>query len=345
MTTPESDQRAAHTPGDAPADMAAIVQDAYGDPGDVLRLDRVPVPEPGSGEVLVHVGAAGLDQGVWHLVAGLPYPIRLAGYGLRAPKNPVPGTDLAGTVAAVGADVTEFHVGDEVFGFGTGSFAEYTLARPEKLAPKPAVLSVEQAAAVPVSGVTALQAVSKGGVEAGRRVLVIGASGGVGTFAVQIAKALGAHVTGVASTAKLDVVRSLGADDVLDYTREDLAGHDRSYDTVIDIGGNRPLRVLRRLLTPHGTLVITGGEGGGRWLGGTDRQLRAMALSPFVGQQLGTFVASQNSADLTELGRLAEAGRLTPVVDRTYPLAEAASAIGDLRRGAIRGKAVILPGA
>jgi NADPH:quinone reductase-like Zn-dependent oxidoreductase len=309
----------------------------------VLRLERIPRPEIGSDEVLVHVHAAGVDQGVWHLMTGVPYPLRLAGFGLRAPKQRVPGGDLAGTVAAIGADVTAFGVGDEVYGFGRGTFAEYALARPDRLARKPANLTFEQAAVVPVSGVTALQALRRGQVRAGQSVLVLGASGGVGSFAVQIAKALGAEVTGVAGAAKADLVHALGADHVLDYARDELAGDDGTYDVVLDIAGNRPLRMLRRLLTPRGRLVITGGEGGGRWLGGLDRQLRAVALSPFVRQHLGTFVASQNASDLTALTDLIEAGQVTPALDRTYPLAEVAVAVRDLRAGRIRGKAAVVP--
>jgi NADPH:quinone reductase-like Zn-dependent oxidoreductase len=321
--------------------MDAVVQDRYGEAEEVLRLERIPKPEVGHDDVLVNVRAAGVDQGVWHVVTGLPYPIRLAGYGLRVPKTRVPGGDLAGTVAAVGAGVTAFAVGDHVYGFVRGTFAEYVLARPDKLARKPANLTFQQAAAVPVSAVTALQALRKGHVGGGQSVLVIGAAGGVGTFAVQIAKALGAEVTGVASTGKVDLVRALGADHVVDYTRDEVAELDRTYDVVLDIAGNRPLRALRRLLAPRGSLVITGGEGGGRWLGGTDRQLRAMALSPFVRQRLGTFVASQNVPDLVTLTELIEAGRVTPALDRTYPLAEVAVAIRDLRQGRVRGKAVI----
>jgi NADPH:quinone reductase-like Zn-dependent oxidoreductase len=322
--------------------MNAMVSDTYGEAEDVLRLEQVARPEVGDDDVLVRVHAAGIDQGVWHVTAGLPYPIRLAGYGLRAPKTRVRGGDLAGTVAEVGANVTTFSVGDSVYGFGQGTFAEYTLARPDKLAHKPRNLTDEQAAAVPVSGVTALQAVRKGQVRADHEVLVIGAAGGVGSFAVQIAKALGARVTGVASTGKVDLVRSLGADDVIDYTTEELTGRARTYDVILDIAGNRPLRMLRRLLTPHGRLVITGGETDGRWLGGTDRQLRAMFLSPFVRQQLGTFVTSQNAPDLAALTELIEAGQVTPVLDKTYPLAQAPAAIRDLRAGRIRGKAVVV---
>ncbi len=339
MTTSDARPHPTATPN---ATMRAVVHDTYGEPDAVLRLDRVPRPEIGAGEVLVRVHAAGVDQGVWHLTAGLPYAVRLAGYGLRAPKTRVQGADVAGTVAGVGAEVTEFAVGDEVYGFARGSFAEYAVALPGKLSRKPANLGFEQAAVVPVSGVTALQAVRKGRVRAGHAVLVIGAAGGVGSFAVQIATALGAHVTGVASTGKLDLVRSLGATDVVDYTRDDLDGSDRRYDVVLDIAGNRPLSLLRRLLTPRGTLVIVGGETPGRWLGGTDRQLRAMALSLFVRQRLGTFVASQNAADLAALTELIEAGQVTPALDRTYPLADAPAALRDLRDGRIRGKAALL---
>ncbi len=323
--------------------MSAVVQDAYGEAEDVLRLEDVPGPEVGDGEVLVRVRAAGVDQGVWHVMAGLPYPIRLAGFGLRAPSTRVRGTDLAGTVVAVGAGVTGLAVGDDVYGFGHATFAEYTLADPAKVSRMPGNLTFEQAAAVPVSGVTAVQALRKGHVEAGRQVLVIGASGGVGSFAVQIAAALGACVTGVASTGKLDLVRSLGADHVLDYTRDDLTARAGTYDVVLDIGGNRPLALLRRLLHPRGRLVITGGETRGRWLGGTDRQVRAMALSPFVRQWLGTFVASQDAGDLAILTDLIESGRVTPALDATYPLAQAPRAIRDLRAGRIRGKTVLVP--
>jgi NADPH:quinone reductase-like Zn-dependent oxidoreductase len=318
-----------------------MVQDTYGEAEDVLRLAEIDRPEIGHDEVLVQVRAAGVDRGVWHLTTGLPYPIRLAGYGVRAPKRRVPGGDVAGTVEAVGRDVTGFHAGDEVFGIATGSFADYASARADKLAPKPANLTFEQAAAVPVSGLTALQAVrDKGRVAAGQQVLVIGASGGVGTFAVQIAKAFGAEVTGVCSTSKVDLVRSIGADHVVDYTSDDIAG-DRRYDVVIDIGGNRTLAELRHALTRRGTLVIAGGETSGRWLGGSDRQLRAMALSPFVGQKLGTFVCSENAADLVVLTELIESGQVTPVLERTYRLDDSIAAIRHVQGGQARGKVVI----
>ena len=321
--------------------MKAIVQDKYGSPY-VLELRDIDKPEIADEEVLVHVHAAGVDRGVWHVMTGLPYPIRLAGYGLRAPKNPVIGSDVAGEVEAVGKNVTRFQPGDEVFGIGKGSYAEYVCAREDKLAHKPANLTFEQAAAVAISGLTALQGLrDHGRVEPEQKVLVIGASGGVGTFAVQIAKAFGAHVTGVCSTTKVDMVRSIGADHVIDYTRDDFAEGEQRYDLILDIGGNSSLSRLRRVLTPRGTLVIVGGEGGGRWFGGVDRQLRAMMLSPFVGQKLGTFVSTQNQEDLLVLKELIESRKVTPVIDTTYPLAEVPEAIRYLEEGHARGKVVI----
>lgn len=321
--------------------MKAIVQDGYGS-ADVLRLGELDRPEPADDEVLVRVRAAGVDRGVWHFLTGRPYPIRVAGAGLRAPRNPVPGMDLAGVVAAVGKDVTRLRAGDEVFGSGRGSFAEYARAAASTLAPKPARLTFEQAAAVPVSAQTALQGLrDAGGIQPGHQVLVIGASGGVGSFAVQLAKAFGAQVTGVCGSGKVDLVRSLGADAVVDYTREDFAAGERRYDVILDMGGNSSLSRLRRALAPTGTLVIAGGETGGRWLGGTDRQLRALVLSRFVGQKLTTFICKLNTADLLVLTELVETGKLTPAVDRTYPLADAAEAIRYLEAGHARGKVVL----
>ena len=321
--------------------MKAIVRYKYGSP-DVLELREIDKPEIGDDEVLVHVHAAGVDRGVWHLMTGLAYAIRLAGYGLRAPKNPVLGRDLAGVVETVGKNVTRFRPGDEVFGIGEGSFAEYALAREDKLASKPANLTFEQAAVVAISGLTALQGLrDHGRVEPGQEVLIIGASGGVGTFAVQLAKAFGARVTGVCSTTKMEMVRSIGADHVIDYTREDFAEGEQRYDLILDIGGNSSLARLRRTLTPEGTLVIVGGEGGGRWLGGTDRQLRAMMLSPLVGQKLGTFINKENHEDLIVLKELIEAGKVTPAINRTYPLAEVPEAIRYLVEGHARGKVAI----
>jgi NADPH:quinone reductase-like Zn-dependent oxidoreductase len=275
-------------------------------------------------------------------MTGLPYPIRLAGYGLRAPKNPVLGGDLAGVVEAVGKGVTRFQPGDEVFGIGKGTYADYACAPETKLAPKPANLTFEQAAAIAVSGLTALQGLrDRGRVAAGEAVLVIGGSGGVGTFAVQLAKAFGAEVTAVCSTTKVDLVRALGADHVLDYTRDDFADGQRHYNLILDIGGNSSLSRLRRALAPKGTLVITGGETDGRWLGGTDRQLRALLLSPFVNQKLRTFVCSENHEDMIVLKELIEAGKITPAIDRAYPLNDAAKAIRYVEEGRARGKVVI----
>src|SRR5829696_6155501 len=307
--------------------MKAIVRDTYGSP-DLLELRDIAIPEIADDEVLVRVHAAGVGRDVWHVMTGLPYPIRLAGYGLRAPKNPVVGSDVAGVVEAVGKNVTRFQPGDEVFGIGKGSYAEYVCAREDKLAHKPANLTFEQAAVVAISGLPALQGLrDHGRVEPEQKVLVIGASGGMGTFAVQIAKAFGAHVTGVCSTTKMNLVRSIGADNVIDYTREDFAEGEQRYDLILDIGGNSSLARLRRALAPRGTLIIVGGETDGRWLGGTDRQLRALMLSPFVGQKLGTFVSSENHEDLIALKDLIESGKVTPVIDRTYPLSEVPEAI------------------
>ncbi|MEN8651375.1 NAD(P)-dependent alcohol dehydrogenase [Streptomyces sp. 21So2-11] len=321
--------------------MKAIVHDIYGPP-EVLRLDEVAQPVAGRGEVLIKVQASSIDPGVWHLTTGRPYLLRAAGFGLQAPKARVRGTDVAGRVEAVGPGVTRFRPGDEVYGSGKGAFAEYACAKEDSLAPKPANLDFEQAAAVPVSACTALQALRDGGrLKSGRRVLVIGASGGVGTFAVQLAKAFGAQVTGVCSTANTDLVRSIGADEVIDYTQEDPTDGAHRYDLVVDTGGNRPLARLRRALTPRGTLVIVGGEGGGTWIGGTHRELGAVLLSPFVGHRLRGLVATQRHSDLALLTELIEAGSVTPVIDRTYPLADVRAAIHHLREGHPRGKIVV----
>jgi NADPH:quinone reductase-like Zn-dependent oxidoreductase len=324
--------------------MRSIVQDRYDSaPEGALRLGEIDRPTPGDGEVLVRVHAASVDRGTWHLMAGLAYPVRLV-TGLRRPRFTNPGRTLAGTVEAVGAGVTEFRPGDEVFGIasGNGTFAEYVVAPAGKLAPKPSNLSFDEAATAPVSGLTALQAVrDHGRVRAGDAVLVIGASGGVGSFAVQIAKALGAEVTGVGSTAKVDLIKALGADHVVDYTRDDVTDGTHRYDVVLDIGGNRPLTRLRRALSPRGRLVIVGGETGGRWLDGLDRQFRAMALSPFVRQRLGWFIASENAADLRALAELIESGAVTPAVDRRYGLEDTPLAIRQMLDGQIRGKVAI----
>ena len=322
--------------------MKAIVQDVYGTP-DVLRLDEVEKPQPKEGELLIRVRAAGVDPGVWHLMTGRPYLVRAMGFGMRAPKFRIRGRDVAGTVEALGTGVTKFKVGDEVFGVSDGSFAEYVSAREDKLAMKPANLTFAQAAVVPISGITALQGIRDAGkVQRGQKVLIIGAAGGVGSFAVQIAKALGAEVTGVCSTSKTDLVRQIGADHVIDYTREDFASSGKKYDMILDTAGRRPLSVLRKALAPKGTLVIVGGEGGGKILGGFDRQIfRAPMLSLFTGQSLKPLVAGESAKDLEGLKELIEAGKLKPVIDRTYALDKAPDAIRYLAEGRARGKVVI----
>jgi NADPH:quinone reductase-like Zn-dependent oxidoreductase len=322
--------------------MKAVVQGTYGSP-EVLELREIDKPVVRDDEVLVQVHAAGVDPGVWHLMTGLPYLVRVMGYGLRKPKVGIRGQDVAGRVEAVGTNVTGFRPGAEVFGICDGSFAEYACARPGKLAPKPANLTFEQAAAVPISGLTALQALrDRGKVQPGQRVLIIGAAGGVGSFAVQLAKAFGAEVTGVCSTTKLDLVRSLGADEVIDYTREDFADGARRWDLIVDTAGRRSLSQLRRALTRRGTLVIVGGEGGGRWLGGFDRMiLRAPAMSVFSRQRLRSFVSKERREDLLVLKGLIEAGKVTPAIDRTYSLSEVPEAIRYLEAGHARGKIVI----
>ena len=322
------------------ATMQAIVQHRYGTgPKDVLKLQRIATPAVAANEVLVQVRAAGVDRGTWHLMAGQPYLMRLLGFGLRGPKNPVPGLDVAGTVVATGADVTGFRAGDEVFGIARGSFAEYAAARADKLARKPARLSFEQAAAVAVSGLAALQGLRAGRIQAGQKVLVIGASGGVGSYAVQLAKTFGAEVTGVCSTGKTDLVRSIGADHVIDYTQDDFADGRQHYDLILDIGGNSRLARLRRALTPTGTLVIAGGEGA-KWTG-VGRQLRALMLSPFTRQRLTMYVSTHRQADLDTLRQLIETGQVTPVIGGTYPLADLPEALHHLHAGHARGKLAI----
>ena len=333
------------TPSTVPSDtgtMQAIVQDRYG-AADVLHLGRVARPMTGDREVLVGVVAAGLDRGTWHLMTGKPYLMRPV-VGFRGPSNPVPGRDVAGVVVGVGSGVTGFSVGDEVLGIAPGSFAEYAVAHEDKLAHKPAGLTFVQAAAVPISGITALQALDAGRVQPGQSVLVLGASGGVGSYVVQLAKAYGAQVTGVAGTAKQDLVRSLGADHVLDHTRDDWADGTHRYDLIIDIAGNPTLSRLRRALTPHGTAVITGGEEGGSFSGGMNRQFRALLLSAFVGQRLTMCISKENGADVARLAALVEAGSVTPAVDRTFPLADVPEAMRELEAGRVRGKIVIRVG-
>ena len=321
--------------------MRAILQETYGS-ADVLRLAEIGRPDIAASEVLVKVRAAGMDRGTWHSMTGLPYLMRIMGFGFRRPKNRVPGLDVAGTVVGVGSAVTRFKPGDEVFGMSRGSFAEYAAAREDKLAHKPAGLSFELAAVVPISGGTAIQGLRDAGrVEAGQKVLIIGASGGVGTYAVQLAKAFGAEVTGVCSTAKVDLVRSIGADHVIDYTLEDFAdGHSR-YDLILDLGGNSRLSRLRRALAPKGTLVIVGGEQGGRWTGGFGRQIRAVMLSPFVSQRLTMLASKERHSDVEALSKLIEAGKVAPIIDRTYALPDVPEAIRRLEAGDVRGKVAI----
>jgi NADPH:quinone reductase-like Zn-dependent oxidoreductase len=321
--------------------MKAIVQDRYGS-ADVLEFRDIDDPVVGEKDVLVRVHAAGCGPDVWHVMTGQPYFARLM-LGFRRPKVSVRGWDVAGTIEAVGASVTGFEPGDEVMGIGPGSFAELAIAPPGKLVPKPARLSFEDAAAVPVSGLTALQAIRDvGKVQLGQTVLLIGAAGGVGTLTVQIAKAFGAEVTGVCSTTKMALVQSLGADEVIDYTREDFADGSRHWDVIVDTAGRRPLSQLRRALTPKGTLVIVGGDGGGRWTGGFFRgMLRAPLWSLFVGQRMRGLNSNENQKDLLALKELIEAGKVTPVVDRIYPLGDTPEAIRYLEKGHPRGKVVI----
>jgi NADPH:quinone reductase-like Zn-dependent oxidoreductase len=319
----------------------AIMQDRYGS-ADVLELRDVEDPTVGEDDVLVRVHAAGCGPDVWHLMTGMPYFVRLMP-GFHKLKSGAKGRDVAGTVDAVGANVTFFRPGDEVMGIVEGSFAELAIARPDKLVPKPERLTFEQASTAPISGLTALQAIrDEGKVQPGQRVLIIGAAGGVGTLTVQVAKAFGAEVTGVCSTSKMDLVRSIGADQVIDYTREDFTDGTPRWDVIVDTAGRRSLSELRRALKPKGTLVIVGGDGGGRWTGGFFRQaLRAPLLSLFVGQRLRGLVSKESLEDLEALRDLLEAGKVTPVIDRTYDLSEAADAIRYLEQGHPRGKVVI----
>ena len=323
--------------------MRAIVQDRYGT-ADVLELRTVGRPRITSTEVLIEVHAAGVDRGVAHLVTGSPYLIRLAGYGITKPKHPIPGADVAGRVVAVGDDVTRFRAGDEVFGIAKGSYAEYAAAAEHKLVHKPANVTAQQAGVAAISGGTALQALTDiGKLEAGQHVLVIGASGGVGTYAVQLAKALGGVVTGVCRTAKVDLVRAIGADHVIDYTAQDFVDGTTRYDLIIDIGGRNAIRRLRRVLTPTGTLVITGGEGGGRWTGGfLERRLRAAALSLVVRQRLTGFINKEHYTVIERLAAHLASGAVVPVIDRTVDLEHVPDAIRDLDAGRIAGKAAVV---
>jgi len=319
--------------------MKAIVHSRYGAP-DVLELNDIDKPTVNDDAVLVRVHAAAVGKGDWLTVGGLPYVARLR-YGLPKPKHPVPGFDVAGHVQAAGRNVTRLRPGDEVFGWCEGSFAEYASVPERQLALKPANLSFEQAAAVPISGFAALQAVrDTGGVQPGQKVVIIGASGGVGSFAVQLAKAFGAEVTGVCSTQSGDMVRSIGADQVIDYTQEDFTRSGQRYDLILEMAGNRSLVDLRRALTPKGTLVLVGGSGG-KWFMGTGRTLRAVLVSPFVGQRLRSFLSKPRGADLVVLKELIEAGKVTPVIDRAFPLSETPEALRYVGERSTQGKTVI----
>jgi NADPH:quinone reductase-like Zn-dependent oxidoreductase len=319
--------------------MKAIVHSRYGPP-DVLELNDIDQPVIGDDAVLVRVHAAAVGKGDWLTVQGLPYVARLR-YGLPKPKHTVPGFDVAGRVEAVGSNVTQLQPGDDVFGWCEGSFAEYASVPQGQLARKPANLTFEQAAAVPISGFAALQALrDTGQVQPGQKVVMIGASGGVGSFAVQLAKAFGAEVTGVCSTKSVDLVRSIGADHVIDYTQEDFTRTGQRYDLILEMAGNRSLADLRQALTPTGTLVLVGGSGG-RWFMGTGRTLRAVVVSRFVGQRLCSFFSKPRGADLVVLQELLEAGKVTPVVDRTFPLSETPEAIRYVGERSTQGKTVI----
>ncbi len=293
--------------------MQALLQSGYGNT-EVFRVDTTPSPSPGPGEVIVKVEAAGIDRGTWHLMTGRPYLMRIMGFGFFAPKESVAGLDLAGTIVELGEGVTRFRVGDDVLGIGRGSFAEFALARADKLVHKPKALSFADAAVLGVSGGTALQAIDAAKLAAGERVLVVGASGGVGTFAVQIAKALGAHVTGVARTSKLDTVRAVGADRALDYTTTDFTAE--PYDVILDLGGNTPLRRLRRALTPTGRLVFVGGENGGDWTAGFGRPLLGLLLAPFVRQRFIMLAAKEHFSFTQRVVDLVEQKAVTPIIDR-----------------------------
>ncbi len=321
--------------------MRALTQRAYGS-ADVLEVARIERPSIAGDEVLVEVEAAGLDRGVWHLMTGKPYLMRIMGFGFARPKNSVPGMDVAGRVVAVGDDVTRFAVGDEVFGIGTGTYAEFAAAKESKLAHKPASVTFEQAAASAISGITALQALTTHGrLEPGQDVLVIGASGGVGSFTVQLAKTLGATVTGVASAGKLDTVRTLGADHVIDYTTQAIDDGGRRYDLIVDIGGRNTLSRLRRALSPTGTLVIVGGEDGDRLTGGIGRQLRAALLSTLVKQRLTFFMSSESLESIEELAEHLARGTVTAAVGHQFTLEEVPRAIKAMEAGTLTAKAVI----
>ena len=320
--------------------MKAVVQEEYGPP-DVLELKDMDKPVVGDDDVLVRVHAAAVHPGDYFVMTGVPYVVRLA-FGLRKPRNGVPRRDMAGLVEAVGKNVTRFQPGDEVFGWcTTGALAEYACAEEGNFAPKPANLTLEQAAAVTVSATTALQALrNKGEVQPGQKVLITGASGGVGTFAVQIAKSLGAEVTGVCSTRNVDMVRSIGADHVIDYTKEDFTQSEQRYDLILDNAEAHSLSKCRRVLAPRGTYIPNRGSGG-RWIGPLGRIAKARAVSLFTRQRLRPFLSKENYEDLVQLKELIESGKITPFIDKTYPLGESAEALAYVAEGHARGKVVI----
>ena len=324
--------------------MKAIVRDTYGSP-DVLELKDIDKPEPADDEVLVRVHAASVNPADWHFLRGAPYIARMQ-FGLGKPKDRVLGCDVAGRVEAVGKNVTMLKPADEVFGspfmHGLGAFAEWVCISEYLLAPKPANLSFEQAAAVPVAASTALQGLrDQGQIEPGHKVLIIGASGGVGTFAVQIAKSFNAEVSGVCSTRNVEMVRSLGADHIIDYTQEDFTRSGRKYDLIFQLAGTLSPSECRSALTPKGTLVLSSGESEGRWIGPVDRVIKALVLSAFVSQKMASFTVKPNREDLQLLKQFIEDGTLTPVIDRTYPLAQVPEAIGYLEEGHAQGKVII----
>ncbi|MBO1740249.1 NAD(P)-dependent alcohol dehydrogenase [Leifsonia sp. TF02-11] len=320
--------------------MRAVVQDAYGT-ADALRVEEVPVPEIGAADVLVRVRAAGIDAGTWHLTTGRPYLMRAMGFGLRGPKPRVRGLAFAGEVEAVGADVRDLHPGDRVYGSAAGALAEYVRAQRAAVVPIPDGLGFEEAAAVPVSAATALQAVDAARIVAGDRVLVLGAAGGVGHYAVQLAVARGGIVTGVCSSGKHDLVRKLGATETIDYTTTDVLGLGRIWDAIIDIAGNRPLSLLRRSLAPEGALVLVGGESGGSVLGGTERIAAAGLRNATTRQRLIGLLSRERAEHLTELSRLIESGVVRPVIDTVYPLERTAEAVAHIGAGRARGKVVV----
>ena len=332
----------AAVPAPEGARMRAAITPRYGS-ADVVQEAVLGRPEIADDEVLVQVHAAGVDRGTWHLMTGTPYLVRALGFGLTRPKQPVPGLDLSGVVVAVGKAVERFEIGDEVFGVGRATFAEYAAAPERKLSHKPTNVSFEAAAVTGISGSTALQAVTDvGRVEAGQTVLVLGASGGVGSYAVQIAAALGAHVTGVCSAAKAATVTSLGAERVIDYAAGDYLDGATRYDLIIDAGGLNPVRRLKGALTPAGTLVIVGGEGGGKWTGGIGRNLRAVVLSAFSRQRLTALINREHHESTDRLAELISAGAVVPLIAGRYPLARVRDALADLEAGRITGKAVIV---